>query len=53
MTSVTQSADTDWRSPLFQITVWHTTPEAEKLGEDESLIEAALRIWGSFDSRYL
>ncbi|KDN52760.1 hypothetical protein K437DRAFT_292866 [Tilletiaria anomala UBC 951] len=37
----------------FMITVWHGTAEPDKLAEDELLIEATLRIFASFDVRFL
>ena len=36
----------------FMITVWHECRDAEKLAEDNDLIEATLRMFASFDDRY-
>ncbi|TKY86712.1 hypothetical protein EX895_004352 [Sporisorium graminicola] len=36
----------------FMITVWHECREADKLAEDNDLIESALRIFAAFDDRF-
>ncbi|CBQ71772.1 related to transcriptional activator Mut3p [Sporisorium reilianum SRZ2] len=36
----------------FMITVWHECRQADKLAEDNDLIESTLRIFAAFDDRY-
>ncbi|KAN0063305.1 Gypsy retrotransposon integrase-like protein 1 [Thecaphora frezii] len=36
----------------FMITVWHECRDAERLAEDNDLIEATLRTFSAFDDRY-
>ncbi len=36
----------------FMITVWHECRDAERLAEDNDLVESTLRIFAAFDDRY-